>query len=120
MSNFKCSECGMINIDCGLGGFKTPREIELEKRVKDLEQKLNAQFAKMEEKLTAEEMKNYKLKEKLKIAEEALIEKDNYFKEIENIINKYKLTESVIKVTSINPLDVQEILNKTRKAKGVK
>lgn len=31
MSNFKCSECGMINIDCGKEGYKTPREIELEK-----------------------------------------------------------------------------------------
>lgn len=49
---------------------KTQKEIELEKRVKILEQKLNAQFTEMEEKLTAEEMKNYKLKEKLKIAEE--------------------------------------------------
>ena len=64
--------------------------------------------------------KNDTLNKKLKIAEEALIEQDNYFKEIENIINKYKLTESVIKVTSINPLDVQEILNIARKAKGVK
>lgn len=64
--------------------------------------------------------KNDILNKKLKIAEEALIEQDNYFKEIENIINKYKLTESVIKVTSINPLDVQEILNIARKAKGVK
>ena len=40
MSNFKCTECGMINIDCGKEGFKTPREIELEKRVKILEKKL--------------------------------------------------------------------------------
>lgn len=31
MSNYKCSECGTVNIDCGLGVFKTPREIELEK-----------------------------------------------------------------------------------------
>lgn len=68
MSNFKCSECGMINIDCGKEGFKTPRELELEARVKELEQKLNAQFTEMEEKLTAEEMKNYELKEKLRIA----------------------------------------------------
>lgn len=66
MSNFKCSECGMINFDCGKGGFKTPREIELEKRVKDLEQKLNAQFVEMEEKLTAEEMKNFELKEEIR------------------------------------------------------
>lgn len=31
MSNFKCSECGTINIDCGKKGYKTPREIKLEK-----------------------------------------------------------------------------------------
>ena len=47
MSNFQCPECGMINIDCGWGKFKTPRELELEKE-------------------------NEMLKEKLKIAEEAL------------------------------------------------
>lgn len=45
MSNYKCPECGTVNIDCGLGVFKTPREIELEKE-------------------------NERLKEKLKIAEE--------------------------------------------------
>lgn len=37
MSNFKCSECGMINIDCGKGVFKTPREIELEKTIEKIE-----------------------------------------------------------------------------------
>lgn len=45
---------------------------ELEKKVKELEEKLNAQFAEMEEKLAAEEMKNFELREKLKIAKEAL------------------------------------------------
>ena len=33
MSNFICSECGMTNIDCGGDGYKTPKEIELEKKV---------------------------------------------------------------------------------------
>ena len=33
MSNFICSECGMTNIDCGYAGYKTPKEIELEKKV---------------------------------------------------------------------------------------
>ena len=33
MSNFICSECGMTNIDCGRAGYKTPKEIELEKKV---------------------------------------------------------------------------------------
>ena len=72
MSNYECPHCGMTNIDCGWGKFRTPKEIELESRVKELEEKLNAQFAEMEEKLTAEENKNFELKEKLKIAEEAL------------------------------------------------
>lgn len=40
MSNFQCPECGMINIDCGLGVFKTPREIELEKENEILNKKL--------------------------------------------------------------------------------
>lgn len=40
--------------------------------IEKLEQKLNAQFAEMEEKLTAEEMNNFELREKLKIAREAL------------------------------------------------
>lgn len=30
MSNFNCPHCGMVNIDCGEAGYKTPREIELE------------------------------------------------------------------------------------------
>ena len=47
MSNFQCPYCGMTNIDCGWGKFKTPRELELEKE-------------------------NEMLKEKLKIAESAL------------------------------------------------
>lgn len=33
MSNFQCDKCGMINIDCGWGNFKTPRELELEKKL---------------------------------------------------------------------------------------
>ena len=37
-------------------------------KIETLEEKLNAQFAEMEEKLTAEEMKNFELKEKLRIA----------------------------------------------------
>lgn len=40
MSNFKCSECGMINIDCGKEGYKTSREIELETLVIELENRL--------------------------------------------------------------------------------
>lgn len=65
MSNYECPHCGMTNIDCGWGKFKTPKEIELEARVKELEEKLNAQFAEMEEKLTAEENKNVELKERI-------------------------------------------------------
>lgn len=33
MSNFICEKCGMTNIDCGHQGYKTEREIELEKQL---------------------------------------------------------------------------------------
>ena len=33
MSNFICPTCGITNIDCGKEGYKTPREIELEKKL---------------------------------------------------------------------------------------
>lgn len=33
MSNFICPTCGMNNIDCGKAGYKTEREIELEKKL---------------------------------------------------------------------------------------
>jgi len=40
MSNFICSECGMTNIDCGGSGYKTPKEIELEKENKRLQEQI--------------------------------------------------------------------------------
>lgn len=55
MSNFKCPECGMINIDCGKEGYKTPREIELETLVIELENRL---------KVLDEEAVTYQLTEK--------------------------------------------------------
>lgn len=42
-------------------------------RVKELEEKLNAQFAEMEEKITAEENKNFELKENIKTIFTSLI-----------------------------------------------
>lgn len=33
MSNFICPTCGFTNVDCGKDGYKTPREIELEKKL---------------------------------------------------------------------------------------
>lgn len=33
MSNFTCPTCGLTNIDCGKAGYKTAREIELEKKL---------------------------------------------------------------------------------------
>ena len=33
MSNFTCPTCGFTNIDCGKDGYKTTREIELEKKL---------------------------------------------------------------------------------------
>lgn len=40
MSNFQCPHCGMTNIDCGKDGYKTPREIELENKLKIAEEAL--------------------------------------------------------------------------------
>ena len=34
MSNFTCPTSGLTNIDCGKAGYKTAREIELEKKLK--------------------------------------------------------------------------------------
>ena len=88
MSNFKCSECGMINIDCGKEGYKTPREIELETLVIELENRLKTldeeavtyqltekeyeEYKKLKVRSKQLEKENEKLKEKLKIAEETL------------------------------------------------
>ena len=33
MSNFICPTCGLTSYDCGRAGFKTKREIELEKKL---------------------------------------------------------------------------------------
>lgn len=33
MSNFTCPTGGLTNIDCGKAGYKTAREIELEKKL---------------------------------------------------------------------------------------
>lgn len=33
MSNFICTTCGITNIDCGKAGYKTDREIEVEKKL---------------------------------------------------------------------------------------
>ena len=37
MSNFKCDKCGMTNIDCGDEGYKTPKELEYEKALEEIE-----------------------------------------------------------------------------------
>lgn len=36
MSNFVCPHCGMTNIDCGAGVYKTPRELELENIISEI------------------------------------------------------------------------------------
>lgn len=33
MSNITCPTCGVVSYDCGKAGFKTKREIELEKQL---------------------------------------------------------------------------------------
>jgi len=71
MSNFICTECGMTNIDCGYAGYKTPKEIELEKKVHIL----NEATMKLENELGqfADVSKKVKrLQKQLNIAKEAL------------------------------------------------
>lgn len=66
MSNFKCPHCGMINIDCGRGKFKTPGEIELEKQLKEQSEKIKSELEEIRQKLKMEKYSNYSLKEQLK------------------------------------------------------
>lgn len=53
MSNFICEKCGMTNIDCGYQGYKTEREIELEKQL-DREIKINRKMKSVLEKYADE------------------------------------------------------------------
>lgn len=57
MSNFKCNKCGFINIDCGKDGYKTPKEIELELKVKDLEEEMKKSTELEDLKKECEELK---------------------------------------------------------------
>ena len=41
MSNFICPTCGFTNIDCGKEGYKTAREIKLDKQLKIAIEALN-------------------------------------------------------------------------------
>ena len=45
MSNFICPTCGFTNIDCGKAGYKTDREIELEKKLEIAVKALNTMVA---------------------------------------------------------------------------
>lgn len=37
MSNFQCPQCGMVNIDCGKEGYKTPKELGYEKALEEID-----------------------------------------------------------------------------------
>lgn len=41
MSNFQCPQCGMVNIDCGKEGYKTPKELRYEKALEEIEEYCN-------------------------------------------------------------------------------
>ena len=53
MSNFICDKCGMTNIDCGRQGYKTEREIELEKQL-DREIHINRKMKKALKQIASE------------------------------------------------------------------
>ena len=66
-------------------------------RVNELEQKFDAQFAEMEEKLTAEENKNYELQDKLIIANAKHVEyiiKTN--EKLKNLREKLQIAEKAL------------------------
>ena len=92
MSNFQCPECGMINIDCGKGVFKTPREIELETLVIELENRLKTLDEEaVTYQLTEKEYEEYK---KLKVRSKQLEEENEATKAqrdtYANLMNVYK------------------------------
>ena len=60
MSNFICEKCGMTNIDCGYQGYKTEREIELEKQL-DREIHINRKMKKALEVYADPDVLYYKL-----------------------------------------------------------
>lgn len=41
MSNFQCPQCGMVNIDCGKEGYKTPKELRYEKALEEIKKVLS-------------------------------------------------------------------------------
>lgn len=84
MSNFKCSECGMVNIDCGKGVFKTPRELELETLVIELENRLKTLDEEaVTYQLTEKEYEEYK---KLKVSCERLEEENEELNKKNNFL----------------------------------
>ena len=39
--NIQCPQCGMVNIDCGKEGYKTPKELRYEKALEEIEEILD-------------------------------------------------------------------------------
>ena len=60
MSNFQCPHCGMVNIDCGKKGFKTPEELKYESILFDIREIINSK--------NSFEQTKTEIKEKLKWA----------------------------------------------------
>lgn len=78
MSNFKCDKCGMTNVDCGLGVFKTPKEIELEKLVKELKEENEKLKKQLDiEKTKSELLKDLKIKDIIELALQKMKELNN-------------------------------------------
>ena len=103
MSNFICSECGMTNIDCGYDGYKTPKEIELEKKVHIL----NEANIKLEN-----ELGHFAdLSKKVERLQEQL-------KEANEVIKKYAYPKSVCK-SIIENQEVWEVIAYTEPKEGL-
>ena len=71
MSNFICPTCGLTSYDCGKADYKTPREIELEKKL--LEIKAHTwDYDLMTDIISELLAENMQLEKKLEIAVKAL------------------------------------------------
>lgn len=102
MSNFICSECGMTNIDCGGAGYKTPKEIELEKENEKLKKDITELKVRL---LDAREARD----NATKVANTYLSQKDDLRKKVHilNEANEKKYNELCAEIKENKKLKAQ-------------
>ena len=103
MSNFICPTCGLNNIDCGKAGYKTDKELELEKEVDRLKTiiartKANgnnpSKISQLKAKITTLSEENAQLKEELSKHKEICCCFENEVLRLENAKLKEQLQKA--------------------------